>query len=211
MNVLCSAAKNNFWLDVFEQLRSSSLNPVYWIGSNRVVRRDPGCFYHDVWKAFSLEGCVSGWESDVGSLDVGWISKSEYYSYLKILDRVDGDGSFSFSERDNLLKRQLSYWSFVLEKFKVDLVFFSNTPHLPYDYPLYLCAKRKGIKTLMFNVSSIPRWTYLTDEIGGEAVFGNFAISADIHGTFKEQGKKDVQRTVSYIQRAITAINSDEV
>lgn len=171
MKVLCSAAKNNFWLDVFEQLKSSSFSPVYWVGSNKTARRGPGCFFHDVWKAFSLEGCVEGWEEESDSLGLSWITKTEYYNYLKILDRVDGDGSFSFSERDNLFKRQLSYWSFVLEKFDVDLVFFSNTPHLPYDYPLYLCAKRKGIQTLMFNVSSIPSWSYMTDLIGGQALF----------------------------------------
>ena len=184
MNVLCSAAKNNFWLDVFEQLESSSLNPVYWIGSNKAVRRDPGCFFHDVWKAFSLEGCVAGWEGEADSLGGSWITKTEYYNYLKILDRVDGDGSFSFSERDNLFKRQLSYWSFVLERFEVDLVFFSNTPHLPHDYPLYLCAKRKGIKTLMFNVSSIPRWLYLTDSIGGKALFSGFL---DMHPELSDE------------------------
>lgn len=174
MNVLCSAAKNNFWLDAFKQLGRRSLNPVYWVGSNKALRRDPGCFFHDVWKAFSLEGGIAGWDDEADSLGEAWITKTEYYNYLKILDRVDGDGSFSFSERDNLLKRQLAYWSFVLEKFEVDLVFFSNTPHLPHDYPLYLCAKRKGIKTLMFNVSSIPRWCYLTHSVGGEALFSGF-------------------------------------
>lgn len=174
MNVLCSAAKNNFWLDVFEKLDKSRFKPVYWVGTDKVRGRGVKCFYHNVWEAFSLQGGVSGWEQEAKVLGDGWSTKTEYYNYLKILDRVDGDGSFSFMERDNLFKRQLSYWSFVIEKFGVDLIFFSNTPHLPHDYPLYLCAKKMGIKTLMFNVSSLHKWVYLTEDIGGRAIYSGF-------------------------------------
>ncbi|SOB76693.1 Capsule polysaccharide biosynthesis protein [Marinobacter sp. LV10R510-11A] len=174
MNVLCSAAKNKFWLDVFDQLKGSAFKPVYWVGSNKVVSKKTNCFFHDVWEAFSLQGCVPGWEAKADSLSLSWVTRVEYYNYLKILDRVDGSCYFSFSERDDLFKRQLAYWSFVLDNFNIDLVFFSNTPHLPYDYPLYLCARRKGVKVLMFNVSSVVGWNYITEELGGGALRSDF-------------------------------------
>jgi hypothetical protein len=172
MNVLCSAAKTDFWLDVFYELEGA-LRPVYWVGTGVHNKESESFYFHNVWDAFSLQGCVPGWEMQTKPLDMSWVSRVEYYNYLKILDRVDG-GGFSFSERDDLFKRQLDYWSYVLEVFSVDLVFFSNAPHLPYDYPLYLCAKRKGIKTLMFNVSSIACWHYLTRSIGSEPYSSRF-------------------------------------
>ncbi|MDR7152328.1 hypothetical protein J2W49_004304 [Hydrogenophaga palleronii] len=170
MNLLCSAPIDRFWSNVIEDLEKKlSLKLVYWVGANRTENVLQGVFLHDVWKAFSLEGCVPGWENQGDVFDIGEVSRVEYYNYLKILDRVDY-GGFSFSERDDLFKRQLSYWMFVLKKYDIGFVLFSNAPHLPYDYPLYLCAKALGIKTVMFNASSIPGWCYLTTEIGGEAI-----------------------------------------
>ena len=58
----------------------------------------------------------------------------------------------------------------MLNNFEVDVVLFSNAPHMPYDYPLYLCAKIMGLRVLMFNVSSLRGWHYLTEEVGGSAL-----------------------------------------
>lgn len=171
MKLLCSAVIDKFWLNVFEEMESErGIKPVYWVGSNVLLEKPDSCYIHDVWEAFALEGCISGWENEAEVFDISQISRSEYYNYLKILDRVDFDNRFSFSERDDLFKRQLSYWFYVLKSFEIDLVLFSNAPHMPYDYPLYLCAKILGLKTLMFNVSSIRGWHYLTGEVGGSAL-----------------------------------------
>lgn len=168
MKLLCSAAIDRFWSNVLKEIEERrGVKPVYWIGSPNPPEIMDGCYVHDVWEAFALEGCVPGWENKASFFDISQISRTEYYNYLKILDRVDSDNRFSFSERDDLFKRHLSYWHYVLKSFEVDLVLFSNAPHMPYDYPLYLCAKIMGIKTLMFNVSSLRGWHYLTDEVGG--------------------------------------------
>lgn len=189
MNLLCSAPIDHFWLNIIEGLeKEHSIKPVYWVGANRSEGAREGVFLHDVWKAFSLEGCVPGWENQGEAFDIGKVSRVEYYNYLKILDRVDY-GGFSFSERDDLFKRQLSYWMFVLKRYTVDLVLFSNAPHLPYDYPLYLCAKALGIKTVMFNASSIPGWCYLTSEIGGQAIeVGNGACQQAVLAQMHKEG-----------------------
>ncbi len=171
MNLLCSATLDKFWLDVMEEIEEKrGIKPVYWVGSPLSSVKPENCYVHDVWEAFALDGCVPDWENKADSFDVSKIGRSEYYNYLKILDRVDFDGGFSFSERDDLFKRHLSYWSYVLKHFEVDVVFFSNAPHMPYDYPLYLCAKIMGLKVLMFNVSSLRGWHYLTEEVGGKAL-----------------------------------------
>jgi len=168
MNLLCSSQINQYWESVLDTLiDEKGLNPVYWVGDKNISENYANCFYHNVWDAFSLDGCVDNWENESDPFDVSELTRLEYYNYLKILDRVDLPEGFTFSERDDLLKRQLSYWNFILNKFDVNIILFSNTPHLPYDYPLYLCAKKIGIKVLMFNVTSIKGWFYLTDRIGG--------------------------------------------
>lgn len=188
MNLLCSAVVDAFWMNVIEGLeKTRSVKPVYWIGGNCENIQKDGVFFHDVWKAFALEGCLPGWENQAEVFDVDNIKRIEYYNYLKILDRVDY-GGFSFSQRDDLFKRQLSYWTFVLKSRAIDLVFFSNTPHLPHDYPLYLCARLLGIKVLMFNASSLPGWYYLTTEIGGKAIASG---DGSVHETTMAQLERD--------------------
>lgn len=185
MNLLCSSRINQYWESVLDTLiDEKGLNPVYWVGDKSISENYANCFYHNVWDAFSLDGCVDNWENESDFFDVSELTRLEYYNYLKILDRVDLPGGFTFSERDDLLKRQLSYWNFILNKFDINIILFSNAPHLPYDYPLYLCAKKLGIKVLMFNVTSIKGWFYLTDRIGGrplEADSKNLELSRGLN------------------------------
>ncbi|WP_339868260.1 hypothetical protein [Pseudohongiella nitratireducens] len=167
MNLLCSGKIDNFWLEVLLRVEAETgAKPVYWVGEKASELSIKNCFVHDVWEAFALDGGISDWENIADVVDMKFVTRTEYYNYLKILDRVDFDNKFSFSERDELFKRQLSYWHFVLTTKQIDFVFFSNAPHLPYDYPLYLCAKKMGLKMLMFNVTSLRGWHYLTDRIG---------------------------------------------
>src|SRR5699024_6034174 len=98
---------------------------------------------------------------------------SEYYNYMKILDRGDDIGGYSFSMRDRLLKEQLNYWYSVLNDIKPNAIVFSNIPHLLYDYPLYLIAKSLQIETLIFNVTPFAGWHYLTDSIFSSENFSN--------------------------------------
>ncbi len=179
MNCLYATVKNQFWHELIVELRKlNNFVPVYWVGAGDVshLEKFNGCFYHDGWKAFSLSGGIDLNENDLPPLRLNQYSRVEYYNYIKILDRVDFEGAFSFSERDELFKRQLIYWHYVLEHFHVDCVIFSNAPHLPFDYPLYLVAKRLGVATLMFNICPVFGWHYITQDIGGGFV-GNSQIN----------------------------------
>jgi hypothetical protein len=165
-----SAAASKFWLDVADQVyKQEGFKPCYWVGSDKRINLPwADCFFHDAWDAFSLQNCQKNIAPhDFSQVLVTNISRLEYYNYVKILDRVDHDGFFAFVERDNLLKRQLSYWSLVIKSNNVECVVFSNAPHLPFDYPLYLCAKYFGLKTVIFNVTSVAGWHYLTNSIYG--------------------------------------------
>lgn len=168
MNLLLSAKKDEFWFEFYDRIcLTKDLNLVYWVGTRFTNRPLVDCFDHDSWDAFSLNGkCKDIKENNLLNLDL--ISREEYYNYLKILDRVDSSNHFSFSERDQLFKRQLTYWISVIEEKSIDFVVFSNAPHMPYDYPLYLAAKIKSIKTLMWYVTPVRGWHYLKEEINSD-------------------------------------------
>ena len=167
MNTLFCSEINDFWFDVLKSLKSNSnVNTVYWVGSLKTNNKIDGCFVHDAYYAYNVECGYCIKESELPQVLLSDFSRSEYFNYLKILDRVDIGGSFTFSERDDLFKRQIAYWTYVLVRDKIDLVFFSNAPHLPYDYPIYLVAKKLGLKVLMFNVTPVLGWHYLTESIG---------------------------------------------
>ncbi|OOE83794.1 capsular polysaccharide export protein, LipB/KpsS family, partial [Salinivibrio sharmensis] len=91
-----------------------------------------------------------------------------YYNYIKILDRADNIGGYSFSQRDRIFKEQLNYWFSVCLKLKPELIVFSNVPHLVHDYPLYLIAKKLEIETLIFNVTPYFGWHFLTSFISSK-------------------------------------------
>lgn len=179
MNIIYSAKKDSFWCEVAKKIEHDcNYIPVYWVGADAGGWSFNGCFYHDVWDAFSLENTLFLKYEERIVVNITEYSRLEYYNYLKILDRVDA-GSFAFSERDELFKRQLSYWESVLNKLSVDCVVFSNAPHLPYDYPLYLVAKKMNIKSVMFNVTSICGWHYVTYDLGGCALKKMFVTASE--------------------------------
>lgn len=163
MKIFLSAKKDSFWLDVVTQLEQKNITTAYWVGqiaSNNTVSKD--CFFHEVVDAYQLKNT---YPTEIKSFDINKITLSEYYNYMKILDRGDDIGGYSFSMRDRLLKEQLNYWHSVLSNIKPNAIVFSNIPHLLYDYPLYLIAKTLQIKTLIFNVTPFAGWHYLTDSI----------------------------------------------
>ncbi len=72
---------------------------------------------------------------------------------LSMMDRNDLMGAFTYQHRLNNYHFQLKYWNSVLEYLKPDLVFFEALPHEASDLVLYYVARKKGIKTLMYNLT----------------------------------------------------------
>ena len=68
---------------------------------------------------------------------------------LDISDRMDKSYSFSYRERLRLYFSTLSFWLFMIDKYKPKFIIFPQTPHAIYDVALYYVAKKNGIKTFM--------------------------------------------------------------
>ncbi len=140
------------------------INVIYWIGQNASEKDIPeDCFFHEIIDAYQLKKLYS---VPVKSFDLNNLSLAEYYNYIKILDRSDNIGGFSFSLRDRIFKEQLNYWYSVLSYLRPDSIVFYNTPHLICDYPLYIVAKFMEIKTMIFNVTPFIGVHYATNRIG---------------------------------------------
>lgn len=164
MRVLISAPLDELWQSVFMTLRAEfELEVVYWVGRDEKGVTPPETFFHDTFDAFALKNLNKVKREP---FDISLVERKDYYTYQKILDRYDYAGYFTFSERDGYFKKQMDYWVSVISKYNPDLVFFSNAPHMAYDYPIYIASKICGSPTFMMHVSPFHGWHYGGRDIG---------------------------------------------
>ncbi|WP_298979199.1 hypothetical protein [uncultured Psychrobacter sp.] len=185
MKVFLGAKKDKFWSNIVEELKDNQIDVIYWIGE--VISEDPvpeNCFFHEVVDAYLLKNL---YDIEIETFDITALDIKDYYCYLKILDRGDDLGGYSFSMRDRLFKEQLSYWYSILKHTKPDAIVFSNVPHLVYDYPMYLAAKHLGINTMNFNVLPFANWRYVANGIFSTRDRSNLVqITEDVNKIKKE-------------------------
>lgn len=76
---------------------------------------------------------------------------------LAMMDRMDATGSaFGHDERRRHFLDLVSHWDGVLAQTSPDVVVFSISPHVVYDYVLYALCVSRGIPTLMFERTGAP-------------------------------------------------------
>lgn len=117
------------------------------------------------------------------------ISDQRVSMYSMLLERNTSYVAMTDFQRRGVLYRQMGFWHSWLQARKIDVVFFSDTPHLPHSLPLYWIAQDLGIKTLMFNMSTIPAqgmpsiYTYLSTSISDDDcdLFGNAHATPSDH------------------------------
>jgi hypothetical protein len=77
---------------------------------------------------------------------------------LLILQMIDGTGwynTYTFYEKVELYHTNLRYWLAVLTHYNPSVVLFQDTPHLVYDYIVYILCKKLGIPTISFTPTTI--------------------------------------------------------
>jgi hypothetical protein len=89
---------------------------------------------------------------------------------LHMMDRMDpacGAG-FPHDERRRHWYDLLKWWSAAIEHLKPDLIVFSISPHVIFDYALLVLARHRGISTLMFERPGLPGWVFpISDYVEG--------------------------------------------
>ena len=68
--------------------------------------------------------------------------------------------AFPYFERIRLYHRLLSFWLDALERLNPELVLFSTTPHMVWDYLVYEICKKRSISTFIFEKTAIPNLIY---------------------------------------------------
>lgn len=215
MKVILASKKDSFWLEVVNLLKENSIDTVYWTGQIACDGKVPeDCFFHRLEDTKELVNLYP--LSNIEIFDIENLDIESYFSYLKILDRDDKLGGYSFSVRDRLLKKHLSYWLSVLNEIKPNAIIFSNIPHLMHDFPLYLIAKILNINTVIFNVTPFSGWHYITTSIYNKDESFNLAqISEDIEAIKSSFRKHCIEpyenltyNTPTYIKKQIAVDQS---
>jgi len=178
MKVIYSACSNQVWLDVADILEKRyDWQPCYWIGYSPwieqafIERYDDVIFHSDVDAVLGappteyLEIKTAAVDQDL----LEELAVAELYA-IKMMDRMDALGSFSYPERSRHYRRLVAYWLAVLDRHQPDLVFFVDIPHMVYDYVLYELCRLKGIPTLMFEASNVYGLSFLRESIDGGTV-----------------------------------------
>lgn len=192
MKIILSSIKNEFWTKVVNNLSDHNIQTSYWVGEEFSSLTNPKCaMFNKVSNIIDSNNDAFSF-SHSKQFDVNLLSTEDYYNYLKILDREDCLGGFSFSKRDRTLKDLLNFWYTTLSDIEPDAIIFSNVPHLQYDYPLYLVAKSMGLKTMMFNMTPYSNWCYAT-----------FKITNDAKGNLIKVSNKDTYKKSKFKETAV--------
>jgi hypothetical protein len=178
MKVIYSGCSNKVWLDVAQILMDQfDWQPCYWIGYVPWIE----VAFRERFKQVPFHGDVAAVlgvpapEFDqlrTAVLDQALLERLSVceLNAIKMMDRMDALGSFSYPERERHYRRLVAYWLAVLENLQPDLVFFVDIPHMVYDYVLYELCRMRNIPTLMFEASNILGLSYLRDTIDGDTV-----------------------------------------
>ena len=152
----------DLWLNVADKLSDErGWTPVYWTGAQRmrptVMRRFPQAVFHDNTEAVKGRPPADGGPWSLPPIDDGLLadlSRTESIA-LRMMDRIDADGSFTYHERLELYYRQVRWASAVLDRLRPDVVVCSSPPHLVYDYVLYRLCLLRNVRTVVFNETAV--------------------------------------------------------
>jgi hypothetical protein len=151
-----------FWVEVAKILsKENGWRPCYWIASPKLKQAVKEAFPNVVFHS-NLDAVRGIVPRDCGGLKLAALDQrllqdlSFHESIaLRMMDRMDPGRSFSYQERIRLYHFLIKYWLSVLTRFNADIVVFPTSPHLIYDYILYVLCQKIGVKTAMFERTSI--------------------------------------------------------
>jgi hypothetical protein len=144
-----------------QHLIQQGWTPVLWSIANHstirpeIERAYPETVIHDY--AESIRGKTDfGWSpAELLPLDAKLLDDFAQYESicLRMMDRNELVDSFSYNDRIRHYHRLIRLWNTALQRFKIEVVVFQDTPHQVVDFIIYILCKRLKIKTFMFNRS----------------------------------------------------------
>jgi len=161
MKVIYSGVTSKYWQLVIEGLaEENQWSPIYVVGSpgeiQDIKNRFPDVVTHIVVDAVKGIPSEDFKKHQFKPLDTKILKEFEACQVvlLRMMDRIDALGSFSYNDRTRLFHKLLRYWKTVVDDLQPDIVVFSVIPHMVYDYVLYVLCQQYHIPMVMFE--SIP-------------------------------------------------------
>lgn len=177
--VLIAECSHGYWLDVVTKLITDyNWSPVYWVQSKRyhnleeLENRFPNTMFHDNYEA--VKGipiaCYFNNIFPVPDSDLIERFRNVEATTLKMMDRMDPLGVFSYQDRIKLYYNYLSYWDFILKEHQPDVYLTSVSPHLCYDNVLYELCKYHNIPTILLKNTVISGKIFITSDFTKEYI-----------------------------------------
>ena len=151
------------WVDIVSKLDEiKDWKPVFWVTTEILQEKIAKCLPST--KIVDLQSHKRGEFDSVIYLDKNTILDKKIikeYSYcekivLAMMNRMDPTRhSFNYHQRVQLYYRILIYWFYTFDKYQPDLIFFDETPHVPFEYIMHEVAIQKNIKIIRFNPTHI--------------------------------------------------------
>ena len=81
---------------------------------------------------------------------------------LHMMDRMDlaSGGAFTHDQRRRHYHQLLRYWLGALDALNPEVLVFSISPHVVFDYVLFAVARHRGLTTVMFERLGLPGWVF---------------------------------------------------
>ncbi len=130
-----------------------------------------------------------------------------------IYTRADPGGGFSFYEVRKIYYEYLVFSFSLLEEYQPDVIIFDTTPHMMWDYVLYIVAKHCRINVIIFNDTPFPGRMVVFRDLDPCLPAGNYrhkedayteesvVISPDVK-SYIESLKKDFRSGAAYTFKA---------
>ena len=176
--IFCECS-SHIWLDVAERLtKEYNWEPCYWTAEpdfeQSVKKRFPDTVFHSNIDAARGTGAPACADLKLPALDQPLLKDLSFCESitLRMMNRMDRNDSFSYEERVRLYNSLVRYWTGILNHVNPDVVFFPVAPHLVYSYVLYELCKKKNIKTIMFELTSLTPFIFPVEkfEVGSQAI-----------------------------------------
>jgi hypothetical protein len=137
-------------------------NPVYITSnytSEQVKKHFPAIVYQETNDARFGHPAAEFVGASPGVVDQ---STAEALGYVEVMalrqmDRLELLGGFSLRERLYHYRRLVAYWSAVFDRLQPDVLLMITAPHVVYDYVAYAIARRRGIRTVLFEYVAVDQ------------------------------------------------------
>ena len=151
------------WIDVAEKLiKEYNIYPCYWIAreynKDNILNKFPYVVFHSEKDVISNIKPKKFSHVNLPALDKNLLNQLAIFEpiALKMMSRFEFAKIFTYEERKRYYYYQLRFWQAVLDYFKPDIFITRGSPHIVWDYILYILCQNKGIKTILFQNTSIP-------------------------------------------------------